>query len=392
MKLATLEQVNKAIQELVEAKSEKHLNAQLTEAAMTLMFADCGKLYLNDKDHLKRAYYSCELIKQNTFELNKNVNKLLNEQSIITFTKEQIEKLQSKKLPAEINFVVIIPLVHAQNVLGFIALYFKGDKNSLNANEQELLSMYKHTAALALTKAKLLEESEKALEIRDRFISLASHELRTPLTSIHGYIQLLHSRMKEKDSVESRWIQELYIESIRMTQLVKELLDVNRIKQGQFAFVFSEVPLKEVVTRAINRYRLTNAEHPFILLSELKDKQSHVVGDFDKLVEMVSGLLGNAVKFSKPGEKITISITQTPNTISLEVKDTGKGISKRDISAIFNGFYKAEDTSYIEGMGVGLLLAQHIVEHHRGKLKIKSKENKGTSVIVTLPTIKTTLL
>src|SRR6185437_6738138 len=100
-------------------------------------------------------------------------------------------------------------------------------------------------------------------------------------------------------------------------------------------------------------------------------------------------LLGNAVKFSKPGEKITISLKLNPNTISLEVKDTGRGISKKDIAAIFNGFYKADNASYIEGMGVGLLLARHIVDNHRGKLKIKSKENIGTAVTINLPTIKT---
>ena len=389
MKITTLEQVNKAIGELVEAKSEKNLNEQIIEAAKALVYADYGKLYLYDKERLKRVYYSCELIKQNTLTLNKNFTKFLTKQSIFCLTKEKITSMQIKQFPKEINFVVMIPLIYTRQTLGFIFLYFKNDKTSLNANEQELLLLYGQTAVLALTKARLQEESQKSLEIRDRFISLASHELRTPLTSIHGYIQLLHSRIKGKKTDETRWIQELYIESLRMTQLVKELLDVNRIKQGQFAFVFSEVPLQEVVTRAIDRYRLTNADHPFILQSRLNNHQSTVVGDFDKLVEMVSGILGNAVKFSKPGEKITVSLKQSPNSVTLEVKDTGKGISKKDIAAVFNGFYKAENASYIEGMGVGLLLAQHIVDNHRGKLKIKSKENKGTSVTVTLPTIKT---
>ena len=103
---------------------------------------------------------------------------------------------------------------------------------------------------------------------------------------------------------------------------------------------------------------------------------------------MVSGLLENAVKFSKPGEKILVSLRHNANSIVLEVRDTGKGISKKDINAIFYGFYKAESTSHIEGMGVGLLLAQHIVENHRGKLKIKSKIDKGTIVTVSLPYVK----
>jgi two-component system sensor histidine kinase CiaH len=103
---------------------------------------------------------------------------------------------------------------------------------------------------------------------------------------------------------------------------------------------------------------------------------------------MVSGLLGNAVKFSKPGEKIMVTLNSNPKSIILEVIDHGKGISKKDLSAIFNGFYKSENSSYIEGMGVGLLLAKYIVDNHRGKVKIRSKENIGTSVTIILPTIK----
>jgi signal transduction histidine kinase len=388
MKITTLEQVNKAVVDLVDAKSEKQLNAQIVEAAKALVFADYGKLYLYNKDHLKRAYYSDELVKKNTLLQNKGILKILPHQKVFAITAEELAKKQMKHMSDKIKLFVSIPLVHAQQPLGFILLFYREEKKSLTANEQELLTLFMHTAVLALTKVQLQEESQKALEIRDRFISLASHELRTPLTSIHGYIQLLHSRLKTDETVESRWVKELFIESIRMTNLVKELLDVNRIKQGQFAFVFSEVPMQEVVNRAIDRYRLTNADHPFILESKLTDGQTTVVGDFDKLVEMVSGLLGNAVKFSKPGEKITVTLTQDTNNISLEVKDNGRGISKKDITAIFSGFYKAEDASHIEGMGVGLLLAQHIIDNHRGKLKIKSKEEKGTSVTVSLPTIK----
>lgn len=389
MNVITLEKINKEILDLVDAKSNKQLHSQIIEIAIALIAADYGKLYLyKKKDRLKRIYFSNEFVKRNALVLNKSFLKLLSTEKMITLDQEELHAMKIKLFPPEIKFFVCVPLLHTQHPLGYIFLYFLKDKKNLTPSEQELLTLYTHTVVLALTKAKLQEESQKALEIRDRFISLVSHELRTPLTSIHGYIQLLYTRMRAKKTLESHWMNELYVESIRMTQLVKELLDVNRIKQGQFAFVFSEVPLKDVIKRAIERYRLTNAEHPFVFESQVNGNEPTVVGDFDKLVEMVSGLLGNAVKFSKPGEKIIITLSQTQKTVSLEVKDTGKGISKKDIAAVFNGFYKPENESYIEGMGVGLLLARHIVDNHRGKLKIKSKENKGTAVTVSLPTIK----
>lgn len=390
MKSVSLEQINKAILALVDTKTDTQLYSQIAQTAKTLIDADYVKLSIFVDNKLKNVYCSDKKVKPNTLVSNKKFSKFLSSKEIFTFTDGDLQKIKTSNLPSEIKFLVVIPLLHAQQQLGFIYIYFKKDKQKLTDAEKELLTLYSHTAVLTLNKVLLQEQSQQALEIRDRFISLASHELRTPLTSIHGYIQLLHNRMKDKETLEARWINELYIESIRMTTLVKELLDVNRIKQGQFAFVYSEVPLQDVIARAIERYRLTNANHPFEFQCKLTDHQSRVVGDFDKLVEMVSGLLGNAVRFSKPGEKITVMLKNSTNNgiLSLEVTDTGKGISKQDLTAIFSGFYKPEQASYIEGMGVGLLLARHIVDNHRGKLKIKSKKNKGTTVTVTLPTIK----
>jgi signal transduction histidine kinase len=194
--------------------------------------------------------------------------------------------------------------------------------------------------------------------------------------------------MTDNNTVESRWINELYIESNRLTTLVKELLDVNRIKQGQFAFVFSEVSMQEVVEKAIEHAHVTSADHQIQFVNKIKDGNTKVVGDLDKLIEMVTGLLGNAVKFSTFDQKITIILRVSQGLLYLTVKDSGRGISKKDLAAIFEGFYKSSFASHLEGMGVGLLLAKHIVDNHRGKIKIKSKEHKGTKVDVILPIIK----
>lgn len=384
----SLGQINNAVLSITDATSEEQLYKEIVETVVSLLDADMGKLVLYQNDRLKKVYYSDERVKITSLAGNKYFNKLLATNRIFWLTSKEIEKMQIKHFPRKAKFVAVIPLIHTQHTLGFVFLFYFKEKKYLTQDEQEMLTLYSRTAVLALTKAILQEESQKALEIRDRFISLASHELRTPLTSIHGYIQLLHQRMKKEQTVESRWMKELYIESLRMTQLVKELLDVNRIKQGQFAFVFSEVTMLDVVKSALERYQPVNTNHTFEFLCKLNDHQTKVVGDFDKLVEMTSGLLDNALKFSKPTDKITVTLKNKDSVVSLEVKDTGKGISKQDLAGIFNGFYKSQSGSHIEGMGVGLLVARHIIDNHRGKLKIKSKVDKGTSVTVSLPAIK----
>jgi signal transduction histidine kinase len=382
-----LKMLNEASLMLLHASTTKQLEVAVVESAKKIGGSQTGHLYIYTKERLKRIYSSnatvqkSPLIKYPPFK-----NYLKNDQ--ITFISDSIlREWKLEGISSSTKSIIVVPLFHTVT-LGYILL-FRNTAEELKQTDKDALQLFSQTAVLALTKAILQDDSKRALEIRDRFISLASHELRTPLTSLHGYIQLLHAKMTGQKSVEARWVNELYIESIRLTTLVKELLDVNRIKQGQFAFVFSEVPMQDVVERAIDHHRVTSADHPVVFQNKIRDGGGNVVGDFDKLVEMVSGLLGNAIKFSKPLEKITVSLKSSQGTLTLVVKDSGKGISKKDLAAVFDGFYKSAHASYLEGMGVGLLLAKHIIDNHRGKIKITSKENKGTKVEVMLPTIKT---
>ncbi len=390
MKLNILEKLNTSALALLKANSTKQLETAIAESTKSLVEAAHAQLYLYTKERLKREYSSSIAIKKSSLIKEPLFKTYLQNDSISLISQTKFHKWKLQNIPSGVQGIIVVPLIYKKDSLGFILLYHTAPE--LSELEKETLLLFSQTAVLAITKARLQEESKKSLEIRDRFISLASHELRTPLTSLHGYIQLLHAKMADKKTVEARWVKELHIESIRLTTLVKELLDVNRIKQGQFAFVFSEVQMNDVVNRALDHYRLTSADHSVVYQNKTHESTAKVVGDFDKLVEMVSGLLGNAIKFSKPDEKITVTLKVHQGILSLTVKDVGRGISKRDLTAVFDGFYKSTHASYMEGMGVGLLLAKHIVDNHRGKIKITSKENKGTKVEVNLPTIKTSPL
>lgn len=386
MKTDILDQLNLSAQELLNANTSKKLELTITEAAKRLGNARYTQLFLHEKDRLKKAHTSETAIKKCTISKNAQFKKQLLKETITHITPTKLHSWDVENLPKEIQSVNVVPFTHKDKAVGFVIL-FMDKQEDLSDQEKKALRIFSQTATMAITKVRVQDDSKRALEIRDRFISLASHELRTPLTSLHGYIQLLHAKMAGKNSVEARWVNELHTESIRLTTLVKELLDVNRIKQGQFAFVFSEVLMRDVVNRAIDHHKLTDTDHPIMFQNKM-DTKTKVIGDFDKLVEMVSGLLGNASKFSKPDDKITVVLKNTQGALSLVVKDNGKGISKKDLAAVFDGFYKSSYASHLEGMGVGLLLAKHIVENHRGKIKITSKENKGTKVEVMLPTLK----
>lgn len=391
MKQDILEKINMSALTLLNATTAKQLEAAVVETSRKLIEAEYGQLYIYSKDRLKKIHSSSPAIKKATIVKHPSFKPFLQKGHTLVLHTNELTKWQTENIPENIKSVVVIPFIHKNNTLGFLILY-RVASSPLSKEETESLRLLSKTAVLAITKYRLQEESRKALEIRDHFISLASHELRTPLTSLHGYIQLLYAKMAGKQGVEARWVNELYIESNRLTTLVKELLDVNRIKQGQFAFVFSEVTMGDVIDKAINHTKIVNADHQIIFQDKSNSSAIKIVGDFDKLVEMVTGLLSNAIKFSTPDQKIYISLKNSQGMLSLIVKDTGRGISKKDLAAIFDGFYKSTYASHLEGMGVGLLLAKHIIDNHRGKIKITSKEHKGTKVEVLLPPIKATTI
>jgi signal transduction histidine kinase len=378
-----IEKINNSALALLQIDSLTRLHIAIVKEALELSQLSHGILFIQEQGKLKKAYSSFAPLK---ISRKNYLEKALRTHTVVQQQKETLQTIQPELVSHGITSEIFIPLIAKKQVLGILLLYTT-EANSVTKELIIGLQLFGSLATIALKKALLQEESKKALETRDQFISLASHELRTPLTSINGYIQLLHRKMANQDSQEARWVQELYIESIRMTGLVKELLDVNRIKQGQFAFIFNEVSLYDVVKMAIKRYRLTHADHPIVFENPSSDHKYSVIGDFDKLVEMVSGLLSNAIKFSKPESKIIVSLITKPRVLSIIVQDFGKGMSKQDLTTIFEGFYKSKHPG-TEGMGVGLLLAKHIVTHHRGKIHVSSKKDKGTIVEVTLPAVK----
>ena len=272
-----------------------------------------------------------------------------------------------------IRSVVFMPILHTNAKLGMLVIHSVQEKFFTKENIA-FLELFAAIASLAIVKFNFHNETKKALEIRNRFIALASHELRTPLTSINGYIQLLYGRLGNAKTIESRWIEELYNESIRLTNLVKELLDINRIKQGQFAFRLSEVDMKKVVNTVVAAYN--TSERVIIFEDKTFNNRYRVVGDFDKLRQMVAALINNTIKFSNEKDKVVISLTANARNVRLRL---GDGSQKS---------FKRPEQKIDDELEVGLVLAKHVVHYHHGKISTFSNKHKGTIVEVELPLAK----
>ena len=239
------------------------------------------------------------------------------------------------------------------------------------------------TIVLDITERKRLEQR------KDEFIGIASHELKTPLTSIKGYTQILERIIQQmSDERLKTYLKKTNIYINRLDSLIADLLDVSRIQAGKLQFNMSEFNLKELIKDSIDAIQPTSTKHK-ILCTECPDVT--IYGDMHRLEQVFMNLLSNALKYSPDAEQVEVEIKKTSKQITVSVKDYGVGISKKNISKLFERFYRVEKTAkQFSGLGIGLYISSEIVLRHGGKIAVDSEEGKGSKFTVTLPINKRT--
>ncbi|MEN9724158.1 MAG: hypothetical protein RJB38_2144 [Pseudomonadota bacterium] len=242
-----------------------------------------------------------------------------------------------------------------------------------------------------VTDRKILEEElQKAIEVRDEFLSIASHELRTPLAALHMQLQLLQRHLTKTASGADQKLAQFAEKACRSSEalsvLLSELMDVTRIRAGRLSFAPSEVDLSELTQEAISRHRsLADAAGSTI---SFDCKQSPISGTWDKnrLNQVLSNLLSNAIKYGD-GKPISVRVDSDPakGYARLEVADQGIGIPVEMQSKIFERFQRAISGDQITGLGLGLYIASEIVKGHGGTIDVESTLGKGSRFVVQLP-------
>lgn len=384
-----LEQIHKAGLKFLAPLTLDETYRTVASEAIKLVKADYASIYLDIDGSLERVYTSSSKIIKSQIRHNGNTYKAFKAKTPTVISEETLHKIHPELVQIGIKSKILIPLTYKDKPIGVLSVQSKKSEFFTN-KELRILKLFGSMVSLALRKSQLYGETKKALELRDLFISIASHELRTPLTSLNGYIQLLYNRLGTKDTPEANWTKELYAESKRLTSLVSELLEINRIKQGQLQFIFRECHMGEVVANALERFSFMELENDLHFTNTLKPGEDMIVGDFDKLLQVVSNLISNALKFSPEKSEISILLTANKNMIMLQVIDHGEGIDPSDLPKIFEEFYKGANSlrEQKEGLGIGLILAKHIVAAHKGTIELRSEKKKGTIVEVNLPRIK----
>lgn len=234
-------------------------------------------------------------------------------------------------------------------------------------------------------------EMRKSQNMRSDFIANASHELRTPLVSLKGFLETITDSAKDDPKSQKKFLEIMKSEANKMEVLIEDLMLLSRIELQEHIRLKDKVDIKEVIENVILLNSKKISEKKLNVNLNIKEKERFVIGDKEKLSAVFLNLLDNAIKYSGNSKSVKIESFENTsglkNYTSISVIDEGFGIAPEDIHRITERFFRTENAKKlkIEGTGLGLAITKHIINQHRGELKITSKFGKGSEFIVSLP-------
>lgn len=251
-------------------------------------------------------------------------------------------------------------------------------------NQKSNMEYFGEIGELAKTMDELSENIIKKEEIKTDFISSVSHELRTPLTSIKGWALTIQDNDIDPET-RKEGIMIIEQEADRLSEMVEDLLDFSRYTSPSFNLTKTEFDIVPVVKNIVNQMSPRSKEKKISLIFDTNVDSAVIVGDNNRLKQVLINLIDNAIKFTLEDGSVIVSINKNEelDEIDFEVVDTGIGISEDDIELVTTKFYKG--TSKGSNTGLGLSIAEEIIIKHGGKLEIQSKLGEGTAIRFNIP-------
>jgi heavy metal sensor kinase len=236
---------------------------------------------------------------------------------------------------------------------------------------------------LAMTFNEMLSRIEELFRAQQRFVADVSHELRSPLTAVRGNLDLLKRGAANDVEERKQMIDAMDSETARMSRLVSDLLLLARQDSG---VPIAQQPI-ELDTLMLEVYRQAQVTAKGVTLTLGAEDQAIIIGDRDRLKQVLLNLVDNAIKYTPQGGKVTLSLTKDDTWVKIAVQDTGIGIASENLPNLFDRFYRVDKARSRDagGSGLGLAIAKSVVELHNGKITVESQPGRGSTFTVWLP-------
>ncbi|HYI12864.1 MAG TPA: ATP-binding protein [Thermoanaerobaculia bacterium] len=278
---------------------------------------------------------------------------------------------------------VFMPLVSRGQTIG-VAAAISREARPFTTADLPLFSELARRASLSIDNARLYLESQQAVRAREEVLAIVSHDLRNPLNAVTLGASLMQTSKTLADD-DREQIDTIVISAKRMSRLIADLLDVTRLDGGKRLPIDpSPVPVSELLSEAEELFRAQASVASVSMVYGDTEGLPPVQADRHRVMQVLSNLIGNSLKFTPPGGRISVSAKRQNGSVLFTVADTGPGIPKEHLSDIFSPYWQAKRTERM-GAGLGLPIAKGIVEAHGGRIWTESEPGKGTRFYFTLP-------
>lgn len=281
---------------------------------------------------------------------------------------------------------VVAPLMTRERVLGALSFISYGTRKTYISEDVALASDVARRSALALENAKLYQEAQRATQARDDVLALVSHDLRSPLGTVQMSASFL-LELLETPGATPPFQQQLKIIQRAVTRadrLIGDLLDVSRIESGSLEVAHEPLEAPQLLVETVEEHRPIAQEKNITLTSEWVGPPTTISGDRDRISQLFSNLIGNALKFTPADGVVSVTGTAGEKVVTFSVTDSGPGIPVDHLPHLFNRFWQANRATR-SGAGLGLSIAKGIVEAHHGTLEAESIAGKGARFTFTIP-------
>ena len=279
--------------------------------------------------------------------------------------------------------VVAVPLRIGDRVTGVLALYNSESGRRFKQEDLELAEELARRASLAVDNARLFHEANRATRDRDEMLGVVAHDLRNPLNTIFMGTTLLLEGMSEDDP-RRKPTEMVRRAAERMNRLIQDLLDIRRVDSGRMTVEPKSESIDTLMNEALEMLRPLATAASLTLEYDAPPHLPCVAADAARLLQVLSNLVGNAIKFTPPGGRVWIEVQPMDDEVRVAVSDTGPGIPADQVPHIFGRFWQGRSSDR-RGIGLGLAIAKGIVEAHGGRIWVESQVGEGSRFIFTLP-------